>query len=45
MPTPSDAAASTRESSSSRPAWEMKAVLHEFATAVRNGIRPSALDG
>ena len=44
-PMPSEAAASTSASSPSRSACEMMAVLQEFATAVRNGIRPSPPDG
>ena len=39
-PMPSDAAASTTESWPSLPRWEMKAVLQELATAVRNGMLP-----
>ncbi len=45
IPMPSDAAASTIDCWSSLPRWEMKAVLHELATAVRSGMLPSADDG
>ncbi len=42
MPRPRDAAAFARSPSSSRVRSPMKAVLHELASAVRNGIRPVA---